>query len=158
MTSIETMTKTTFAEYAANAEARQDIAAKILAHSFELCEVLRANYIDYSIKQHERSIDYADAGDVNSVRYHEACIDKLNKGISDYDFTIDSGRKYHKVIMNACGNKSVHAFIDKKTGEVYKAASWKAPAKGVRFNLLIINSREECFQRADWAGSYLYVR
>ena len=158
MTSIETMTKTTFAEYAANAEARQDIAAKILAHSFELCEVLRTNYIDYSIKQHERSIDYADAGDVNSVRYHEACIDKLNKGISDYDFTIDSGRKYHKVIMNACGNKSVHAFIDKKTGEVYKAASWKAPAKGVRFNLLIINSREECFQRADWAGSYLYVR
>tara|TARA_R100001509_G_scaffold127714_1_gene81099 strand:- start:79 stop:555 length:477 start_codon:yes stop_codon:yes gene_type:complete len=158
MTSIETMTKTTFAEYAAAAEARQDIAAKILAHSFELCEVLRANFIDYSIKQHERSIDYADAGDVNSVRYHEACIDKLNKGISDYDFTIDTGRKYHKVIMNAHGNKSVHAFIDKKTGEVYKAASWKAPAKGVRFNLLIINSREECFQRADWAGSYLYVR
>ena len=152
------MTKTTFAEYAANAEARQDIATKILAHSFELCEVLRANFIDYSIRQHERSIDYADAGDVNSVRYHEACIDKLNKGISDYDFIIDTGRKYHKVIMNAHGNKSVHAFIDKKTGEVYKAASWKAPAKGVRFNLLIINSREECFQRADWAGSYLYVR
>ncbi len=158
MTSIETMTKTTFAEYAANAEARQDIAAKILAHSFELCEALRTNYIDYSIKQHERSIYLADAGDVNSVRYHEACIDKLNKGISDYDFTIDTGRKYHKVIMNACGNRSVHAFIDKKTGEVYKAASWKAPAKGVRFNLLIINSREECFQRADWAGSYLYLR
>ena len=158
MSNIETMTKTTFAEYAAAAEARQDIAAKILAHSFELCEALRANFIDYSIKQHERSIDYADAGDVNSVRYHEACIDKLNKGISDYDFTIDTGRKYHKVIMNAHGNRSVHAFIDKKTGEVYKAASWKAPAKGVRFNLLIINSREECFQRADWAGSYLYLR
>ena len=152
------MTKTTFAEYAAAAEARQDIAAKILAHSFELCEVLRANFIDYSIRQHERSIDYADAGDVSSVRYHERCIDKLRDGESDYDFTIDTGRKYHKVIMNAHGNRSVHAFIDKKTGEVYKAASWKAPAKGVRFNLLIINSREECFQRADWAGSYLYAR
>ena len=123
-----------------------------------LCETLKANFIDYSIRQHERSIDYADAGNVSSVRYHERCIDKLRDGESDYDFTIDTGRKYHKVIMNAHGNRSVHAFIDKKTGEVYKAASWKAPAKGVRFNLLIINSREECFQRADWAGSYLYAR
>ena len=158
MSNTETMTKTTFAEYAANAEARQDIAAKILAHSFELCEALRTNFIDYSIKQHNNSIFHADAGDTFSVNYHEKCIDKLRKGICDYDFTIDTGRKYHKVIMNAHGNRSVHAFIDKKTGEVYKAASWKAPAKGVRFNLLIINSREECFQRADWAGGYLYVR
>ena len=55
-------------------------------------------------------------------------------------------------------SKSVHAFVDKKTGEVYKAASYKAPAKIVRYNLLEIASREECFSRADWAGSYLYIR
>ena len=34
------------------------------------------------------------------------------------------------------GSRSVHAFIDKKTGEVYKPASFKAPAKHVRYNLL----------------------
>ena len=45
-----------------------------------LCETLKANFIDYSIKQHERSIYYADAGDVSSVRYHERCIDKLRDG------------------------------------------------------------------------------
>ena len=55
-------------------------------------------------------------------------------------------------------SRSVHAFVDKKTGEVYKPASFKAPAKIVRFNLLNIASREQCFARADWAGGYLYVR
>ena len=55
------------------------------------------------------------------------------------------------------GAKSVHAFVEKKFGNVYKAASWKAPAKHIRFNLLDDNSREECFARADWAGGYLYM-
>ncbi len=76
----------------------------------------------------------------------------------DYKFFIESGRKYHKIVMGANGSKSVHAFVDKKTGEVYKPASFKAPAKIVRYNLLSIESREKCFERADWAGGYLYVR
>jgi hypothetical protein len=135
------MTTTTFAEYAAAAEARKDIAAKVLAHSLELCEALRTNYINYSIRQHERSID------------------KLEKGICDADFTLDTGRKYHKIwYVDGGGSRSCHAFIDKKTGEVYKPASYKAPAKGVRFNLLIIKEREYLLNPAncDWAGGYLY--
>ena len=153
------MTSTTFADYAAAAEARKDIAAKVLAHSLELCEALRTNFINYSIKQHERSIDCADASDAGSIQYHEACIAKLEKGISDVDFTLDTGRKYHKIWhIDSGGSRSCHAFIDKKTGEVYKPASFKAPAKIVRYNLLNIASREECFSRADWAGSYLYIR
>jgi hypothetical protein len=54
------------------------------------------------------------------------------------------------------GGNSVHAFVDKKTGELYKAASFKAPAKGVRFDLRIIEEREFVFEKADWAGGYLY--
>ena len=82
-----------------------------------------------------------------------------NRKTDGYKFYIESGRKYHKVIMETNNQSaSVHAFIDKKTGEVYKPASWKAPAKIVRFNLLEITSREQCFARADWAGGYLYVR
>ena len=53
---------------------------------------------------------------------------------------------------------SIHAFIDKKTGDVFKPASFKAPAKGVRYNMLNMKSRQEMFERADWAGSYLYIR
>ena len=82
-----------------------------------------------------------------------------NRKTDAYKFYIESGRKYHKVIMETgAGSRSVHAFVDKKTGEVYKPASFKAPAKIVRYNLLMIESREECFARADWAGGYLYVR
>jgi len=32
-------------------------------------------------------------------------------------------------------SQSVDAFVDKNTGDVYKPASWNAPAKGVRYNL-----------------------
>jgi hypothetical protein len=53
---------------------------------------------------------------------------------------------------------SIHAFIDKKTGEVYKPASLKAPAKGVRYDLRLIEQREWLFQHADWAGGYLYAK
>ena len=54
-----------------------------------------------------------------------------------YKFYIESGRKYHKIIMETNGQiPCVHAFVDKKTGEVYKPASFKAPAKIVRYNLL----------------------
>ena len=70
-------------------------------------------------------------------------------------FRSEGGRKYWKIIHNDGG---VHAFIDKKTGEVYKPASWRGPAKIVRYDLRIIREREECFARADWAGGYLYVR
>jgi hypothetical protein len=77
---------------------------------------------------------------------------------SGYKFFIEEGRKYHKIVMECeNGSKSVHAFVEKKFGNVYKAASWKAPAKHIRFNLLDENSREECFARCDWSGGYLYL-
>ena len=69
-----------------------------------------------------------------------------------------TGKKYHKIVMNAAGSRSVHAFVDKKTGELYKSASWKSPAKGVRFDLRLIEQREWLLQHADWAGGYLYRR
>ena len=70
-------------------------------------------------------------------------------------FETKIGKKYIKIIQV---NGGVHAFIDKNTGEVYKPASWKSPAKHVRYDLRIINQREQCLARADWAGGYLYLR
>ena len=55
------------------------------------------------------------------------------------------------------GSRSVHAFVDKKTGEVYKSASWKSPAKHVRYDLRLIKDREWLMENADWAGEYLYL-
>jgi hypothetical protein len=150
------MTTTTFAEYAAQQEARKNIAEAVLGHTYVLCEALRNNYIQYSIRQHQRSFERADND--SSMVYHMQQIEKLKQGTCDYDFYPETGRKYHKIIMNAAGSRSVHAFIDKKTGEVYKSASWKAPAKGVRYDLRIIEQREWLFEHADWSGQYLYLR
>ena len=84
---------------------------------------------------------------------------RVNNGKLDgYTFTIETARKYHKVIMTTGGgSRSIHAFVDVKTGDVYKAATWKAPAKHIRFNLLDPMSRERMFSRVDWSGGYLYL-
>jgi len=118
---------TTFADYAAQQDARNTIELNVRKWSLMLCDALLDNF-------------------------------KSRNNSSDYKFYIESGRKYHKLIMDANGSRSVHAFIDRKSGEVYKSASWKAPAKGVRYDLRIISQREWLLENADWAGGYLYAR
>ena len=121
---------TEFADFVATQDARNEIQLNVRKYTLMLCDCLMEDF--------KRRNNGRDSG---------------------YKFYIESGRKYHKLIMETGGNsRSVHAFVDKKTGEVYKPASFKAPAKIVRYNLLNIASREECFERADWAGSYLYIR
>ena len=51
--------------------------------------------------------------------------------------------------------RSVFMFIDKETGAIYKPASWKAPAKGIRF---YIESLAENPELVDQYGSFLYRR
>ena len=94
------------------------------------------------------------------VQYTEMLMEALSMNApQDYSYAIDGGRKFHKVWMYRYGKRdSIHAFVDKKTGEVYKPASTKAPAKGARYRLLDEASREEMLSRADWAGGYLYRR
>ena len=153
---------TTFADYSAAAEVQESISAAVLKHTLSLCEALRQNYIYYSIRSHQRHVEqYGDIrADLNITKYdyHQSCIEDLKSGKCDYNFYPETGRKYHKIIMDANGSHSVHAFVDKKTGEVYKSASFKAPAKGVRYDLRIIEQREWLFEKADWAGFYLYAK
>ena len=78
-----------------------------------------------------------------------------NNTIQPKRFKLELGRKYWKITAK---NQGVHAFIDRNTGQVYKPASYKSPAKHVRYDLRIIKDREYLFDNADWAGSYLYLR
>ncbi len=87
-------------------------------------------------------------------------------------FVIKTGKKYYKIVQQELetwsGSKyygqyrdgSVHAFVDKETGEVYKPASWRAPAKHVRFNLSDVKQMKFLCdpKNVDWAGGYLYLR
>ena len=140
-------------------QAQETICDSVLRHTQALCEALQQNFIEYSIKSHYRSLSNGDNTD-----YHENCIAKLKNGECNYSYVIESGRKYHKIIMvidNGPGrhiSRSVHAFVDKNTGEIYKSASFKSPAKGVRYDLRLIKDREFLFEKADWSGSYLYAR
>ena len=126
----------TFTEFKQQQDARNTIQLNIRKWTLELCDVLERNF-----KSRNRG-------------------ELAGRPAPEYKFYIqEGGRKYHKIVMEYDnGSKSVHAFVDKKTGEVYKPASFKAPAKIARYNLLNIASREECLNRADWAGSYLYLR
>lgn len=51
-------------------------------------------------------------------------------------FKVKSGSKFHKVIVidGWHGGESVHCFVDMQ-GNIYKASTWKAPAKGIRGNI-----------------------
>ena len=137
MISLPNPTGQSFADYVATQDARNDIQLRIREYTLMLCDALEMNF-----KGRNKGI----------VAGREA---------PEYKFVIESGRKYHKIIMvipneNRPDSRSVHAFVDMKTGEVYKPASFKAPAKHVRFNLLLIKDREWLLEHADWAGGYLY--
>ena len=113
-------------------------------------------FADYAAQQDARNTIH-----LNIVKYGLMLCDALQQDAPDgYFYSLDSsGRKYHKVFMHIGDRRdSIHAFIDKKTGEVFKPASIKAPAKGARYNVLSIPSREEMYERCDWAGGYLYAR
>ncbi len=78
---------------------------------------------------------------------------------SSIDYDVTTGAKYYKIHhIDSGGGRSVHAFVSRQTGAVYKPASWRAPAKHARYNLLDDVSFQDCLARADWAGSYLYMR
>jgi len=118
----------TFTDYVAQKDAQNTIQLNVTKYGLMLCDAL----------QQSHQLQYP-----NSRR--------------NYSYALISGRKYHKVMQCVDGQtESVHAFIDKKTGSVFKPASFKAPAKGQRCNLLIIKEREWAFENADWAGIWLY--
>ena len=143
-----------FADYVAEQDARNTIQLNIVKYCYQLIDALKDNFREYSIRGHQHSINRGD-----SLEYHLSAQKDLEAGICPIDYVIESGRKYHKIMfIDGGGHKSVHCFVDKQTGSVLKSASYKAPAKGERCNLLIIKEREWALKNADWAGGWLYRR
>ena len=148
----------------------EDLENRILGWTETLCESLAENYKRY----HRRMIESnaarfnGDGKRADLSQYAQDQLEALDNGTANLmKFKIENGRKYYRIIQqdfdtfqdrNEYRDGSVHAFINKKTGEVYKPASWRRPAKIVRYDLRIINERADCLARADWAGGYLYMR
>jgi len=129
----------------------------------EYCKALDENFKQDTIRSLEHNLqrdpecEYS-ARKLISIQVKEAKLDK---------FRYYEGKKYYKVVREEYDetndrwrDTTVHAFVDRKTGEVYKPASWKAPAKHVRFNFC--NKQDMLFltdpRCVGWAGGYLYLR
>ena len=140
--------------YPDSMKVRRDIERRIEDHVIKYCETLEENFKQYSLRMFETSIK--ENRFPENTKYYQDRINEINEGKANlYKFVYKTGKKFHKVYFlqyeeaNEYYNRkagytagSVHCFIDKKTGEVYKAASWKAPAKIVRFDLRLIGDRE----------------
>ena len=130
-----------------------------------LCDTLEENFKQDSIASYKR-MAMTDSG------YATQRLEEIENGTANlYKFVVQKGRKYLKIINQQFDdmgpnpsyeyrNGSVHAFIDRETGDVYKPASWNKPAKHVRYNLLERSDRNFLFdwKNVGWAGGYLYMR
>ena len=131
----------------------------------EYCKALTENFKIDS----KRSMEYNLKKDPNCT-YSKEQLAKIVSDTANLDrFRYTEGKKYFKVVRetfdefqgrNIWRDTTVHAFVDKFTGEVYKPAGWSKPAKHVRFNLSNDLDRFKLHDSTfvDWAGGYLYIR
>ncbi len=131
-------------------------------HVDTLCRALEEDYKQSHLRSMERMhLESASEYTRNEIQATKNGTAKLMR------FRVQSGRKYYKIIQqdydtfrdrNEYRDGSVHAFVEKTTGDVYKPAGWAKPAQHVRYNLIDDKSRENCLLSCDWAGGYLYMR
>ena len=127
-------------------------------------DTITKNYREYHIRTLKGNLSG------NYPEYAREQLDAIENGTANLmKFKVKTGKKYYKIVQmefdtfqnrNEYRAGSVHAFVDKQTGQVYKPASWQAPAKHVRYDLRIIKEREFLFNsnNTGWAGGYLYLR
>ncbi len=144
---------------------------RVLEWTEQLCDSLAENYRQYHRRMIENnSVRFNAEGKKELSDYAQKQIDEMDNGTAKLmRFRIQKGKKYYKIIQqdfdtfqdrNEYRDGGVHAFVDKKTGEIYKPASWKSPAKYVRYDMRVIREREFVLNPVNcgWAGGYLYMR
>ena len=131
----------------------------------DYCKALDENYKQDTIRSLEHNLQRDP-----ECTYSAEQLVLIMQGKANLDkFRYYEGKKYFKVVRetfdefqgrNKWRDTTVHAFINRATGEVYKPASWKAPAKHVRFNLSNDLDRQKLHDPnfVGWAGGYLYMR
>ena len=154
---------------------KRDLQRRVENWVIEYCDALEENFKQYSIESYKRNIENPNNKTIEGYKsYYQEQLEEIENGTANlYKFDYKVGKKFIKVFnlqyseANDYYNRpagyragSVTAFIDKNTGEVYKPASWKAPAKHVRFDLRLIKDREFLHNPAntDWSGGHLYMR
>ena len=136
----------------------------IKSYTEDYCKAITENYKIY----HTDSMKRMASSDPDSS-YPKKELQRIEDGTANLmKFEIREGKKYYKIVQvehrehdgKEWRDTSVHSFVDKNTGDVYKAASWKAPAKHVRFTFQKPEDIRFLLSpiNVDWAGGYLYLR
>ena len=109
----------------------------------------------------------------NYPEYAREQLDAIENGTANLmKFVVKTGKRYYKIVQQEFEtwekskyygqyrDGSVHCFVDKETGDVYKAASWAAPAKHIRFTFQNVDHLKFLLnpKNVGWAGGYLYMR
>ena len=130
-------------------------------------DTITENYRQYHVRTLEGNLHG------NYPEYAREQLDAIENGTANLMwFKVYSGKRYWKIVQQQFetweGSKyygqyrdaSVHAFVDKKTGQIFKPAGWSKPAKHVRFDMRIISERNFVHNpnNTGWAGGYLYLR
>ena len=141
---------------------KKELKVRVREWTEQYCDAITENYR----RQHVETLQRNLSGDY--PEYAQQQLDELKNGTANLmKFRIQEGRKYYKIIQVEFDSRlqkyrdgSVHSFVDKNTGEVYMAASWKSPAKHVRFDMRIIKERELLHNPSfvTWTSGYLYMR
>ena len=132
----------------------------------DYCKALNENYKQDTIRSLEHNLQRDP-----ECTYSAEQLVKIMQGKANLDrFRYSEGKKYYKVTREEYNEKTgywrdttVHAFVGltkENLGDVFKPASWKAPAKHVRFSFC--NKKDMLFltdpRCVGWAGGYLYLR
>ena len=148
-------------------QARQDIETRVAGWVQTYADTITENYFQY----HVRTLKGNLSG--NYPEYAKEQLDAIENGTANLmKFKVYSGKKYYKIVQqefetwsgskyfNQYRDSSVHSFVDKETGEVYKPAGWAKPAKHVRFDMRDVKQLRFLLnpKNVDWAGGYLYLR
>ena len=109
----------------------------------------------------------------NYPEYAREQLDAIENGTANLmKFVVKTGKRYYKIVQQEFEtwekskyygqyrDGSVHCFVDKETGDVYKPASWAAPAKHIRFTFQNVDHLKFLLnpKNVGWAGGYLYMR
>jgi hypothetical protein len=62
---------------------------------------------------------------------------EMNFSIPKDEYSVTEGKRFWKIVSKGPGQQygSVHCFVERSTGDIYKAATFNSPAKGVRGNI-----------------------
>ena len=140
----------------------------VKAYTDDYAKAITENYRQHHIQSMESMLDRAPESIYPNQELNDIQTGKANLMY----FKVKTGKKYYKIVQQEYEtwekskyygqyrDSSVHSFVDKETGEVYKPAGWAKPAKHVRFDMRDVKQLKFLLdpKNVGWAGGYLYMR